>query len=180
MMTTTLDAIRAAGPYPEVWKRILRGLGKTCADDELLPYSKIVYTSGLSEALWACRAELKYERQWRRYIVRCIKHRQGLLSNQNLLHVIDVADQYACGKATDDELFDARELAYVEKMNAEYASAEELIAHAVWCATFETVGAIVQGATGDLALDLKKDYSWSISDIIRDAQRVEFLRVVGQ
>ena len=58
MITTTLNRIREHHPCEEGWKKLLRHLGKTSADDEPLPFSIILESNGFDDALWCCRAEL--------------------------------------------------------------------------------------------------------------------------
>ncbi len=56
MIYTTLNRIRAYLPCEDGWRKLLAGLGKTDADDEPLPYARIVEINGIGDALWACRA----------------------------------------------------------------------------------------------------------------------------
>ena len=60
MRTTTLAKIRSFDPCEKEWKKLLRRLGKTKADNRPLPYSMIVRTCGLDAALWATRTETDY------------------------------------------------------------------------------------------------------------------------
>ena len=50
--TTTLNLIRAARPCEAGWKKLLRGLDKTQADDEPLPLLSVLDINGLDDALW--------------------------------------------------------------------------------------------------------------------------------
>jgi hypothetical protein len=52
---TTLNRVRAKGPCEDGWKKLLKHLGKTKADDELLPFAVIVESN---EELRAALAEL--------------------------------------------------------------------------------------------------------------------------
>ena len=70
-MTTTLARIKAHGPCADGWHKLLTHLGKTKADDEPLLYATILASNGLDDALWACRAEPRYDREWRLYEGRC-------------------------------------------------------------------------------------------------------------
>ena len=74
MLTTTLNAILAVGPCGQRpkedgtltgWLKLLAHLGKTKADDDPLPFSRIVESNGLEDALWCCRAAPQYDREWR-------------------------------------------------------------------------------------------------------------------
>ena len=69
MITTTLNRIRAQRPCMSGWTKLLRGLGKTEADDAPLPYADIVRINGLDDALWCCRAEPQHDKEWRLFAV---------------------------------------------------------------------------------------------------------------
>lgn len=47
MITTTLNRIRAHGPCQDGWSKLLKGLGKTAADDDPLPFARIAEINGL-------------------------------------------------------------------------------------------------------------------------------------
>ena len=104
MLTTTLNRIREHEPCTDGWEKLLKHLGKTQADDEDLPYSVIVESNGLEDALWCCRAEPQYNRQWRLFAVWCARQVQHLMTDQRSLDALDVAERYANGQATDEEL----------------------------------------------------------------------------
>ena len=103
-ITTTLNRIRAHSPCAEGWTKLLRHLGKTQADDEPLPFSVIVASNGLDDALWCCRAEPQYDREWRLFVVWCARQVQHLMTDPRSIAAIDVAERYADGKATSEEL----------------------------------------------------------------------------
>ena len=107
-ITTTLNRIRAHSPCAEGWAKLLRHLGKTEADDEPLPYSVIVASNGLDDALWCCRAEPQYDREWRLFVVWCARQVQHRMTDPRSIAAIDVAERYANGKATREELGRAR------------------------------------------------------------------------
>ena len=108
-ITTTLNRIRKHGPCNDGWEKLLKGLGKTKADDEPLPYSKIIEINGIDDALWCCRAEPEHSKTWRLFAVWCVRQVQHLLPNDRAIAAIDVAERYANGLATDDELATAWE-----------------------------------------------------------------------
>ena len=63
MITTTLHRIRAHSPCTGGLVQLLDGLNKTAADDEPLPFARIVEITGLDDALWCCRVEPQYINQ---------------------------------------------------------------------------------------------------------------------
>ena len=109
MITTTLNRIRAHSPCAEGWTKLLKHLGKTQADDEPLPYSVIVESNGIDDALWCCRAEPQHQREWRLFAVWCARQVQHLMGDTRSVAVLDVAERHANGEATDEELDTARD-----------------------------------------------------------------------
>ena len=112
MLTTTLNRIREHSPCAEGWEKLLKHLGKTQADDEPLPYSVIVKSNGIGDALWCCRAEPQYAKQWRLYAVWCSRQVQNLMKDKRSIDALEVAERHADGKATDEELDAARSAAW--------------------------------------------------------------------
>ena len=109
--TTTLNHIRAHGPCEGGWQKLLKGLGKTQADDDLLPYARIVEINGLDDALWCCEVEPKYDATWRLFAVWCARQVQHLMQDPRSLAALDVAERFARGEATKQELAAARDAA---------------------------------------------------------------------
>ena len=114
---TTLNMIRAHDPCPDGWEKLLRHLGKTKADDDLLPFSVIVESNGLNDALWCCRSVV-YDRVWRLYAVWCARQVQHLMKDPRSLKALDVAQDFALGRATQKELAAARDAAWAAALAA--------------------------------------------------------------
>ena len=167
MITTTLNRIRAHGPCAEGWARLLKHLGKTQADDEPLPFSVILESNGLDDALWCCRAEPQYAREWRLFAVWCARQVQHLMSDQRSIDALDVAERHANGQATDAELETAWDAAW-DAWDAAGAAAWA----AAWDAARAAAGAAADAA-GAAAGDAAEAAAW-------DAQSREFLRVVTE
>ena len=104
MITTTLNAISNHGLSPSSWSKLLQHLGKTKADDDPLPLVTVLDLNGLDFALWCCRCMPQYNRLWRLFAVYCARRVQHLMTDQRSVAVIDVAEKYANGQATRDEL----------------------------------------------------------------------------
>ena len=103
-ITTTLNRIREHSPCAEGWRKLLAHLGKTQADDEPLPFSVILESNGLDDALWCCRAEPQHSREWRLFAVWCARRVRRLMTDARSTAALDVATRHANGEATDDEL----------------------------------------------------------------------------
>lgn len=106
-ITTTLNRIREHSPCKEGWSKLLKHLGKTQADDEPLPYSVIVASNGLDDALWCCRAEPQHASIWRHFAVDCAEDVRHLMTDERSLRALEVARRHADGLATDVELVEA-------------------------------------------------------------------------
>ncbi|MFN7645203.1 MAG: hypothetical protein ACK5PW_19310, partial [Burkholderiales bacterium] len=103
-MKTTLNKIRAHSPCRDGWEKLLRGLGKAAADDEPLWIDQILDISGLDDALWCLGAVDGYDREIRLYAVWCARRVQHLLTDPRSVAALDVAERYARGEASDEEL----------------------------------------------------------------------------
>ena len=107
MITTTLNRIKEHDPCPDGWKKLLKHLGKTKADDEVLPFSVILESNGLDDALWCCRAEPQHGKEWRLFAVWCARQVQHLMTDKRSMDALDVAERFANGMATEEELASA-------------------------------------------------------------------------
>jgi hypothetical protein len=177
MITTTLNRIRAHIPCATGWKTLLRGLGKTRADDEPLPYATILRSNGLDDALWCCRAEPGYEKEWRLYIVWCARQVEHLLTDPRSIHAIDTAERYALGTATEEELNVASE-AVRDVLRDAVGGA---VGDAAWAAAQTTVRGAVGDAVGGASWETVRAAAHAgvvAGEAAKAAQRVEFLRVV--
>ena len=130
MKTTTLNKIRAHSPCQTGWTKLLESLGKTQADDEPLPFSKIIESNGLDDALWCCRSVPEYDRDWRLYAVWCARQVQHLMKERRSLDALDVAERHANGLASYAELAAAVAAAGAAEGDAARAAASD----AAWAA----------------------------------------------
>ena len=111
MIYTTLNAIRSHSPCEDGWQKLLAGLGKTKADNEPLPFSKIVKINGLDDALWATRCAPEYNKEWRLFSVWCAREASQYSDDWRVLYAIQIAERYAHGMASREQLRDARDAA---------------------------------------------------------------------
>ena len=104
-MQTTLTAIRKHHPCESGWEKLLlRSLGKTKADDDPLSILAILESNGLDDALWCLRAVEGYEKEIRLYTVWCARQVQHFMTDPRSLNALDVAEAFANGQATKEEL----------------------------------------------------------------------------
>ena len=110
-MRTTLNKIRVYSPCLYGWHKLLRGLGKTAADDETLWIDTVLEHNGLSDALWCLRAVEGCDREIRLFGVWCARRVQHLMTDPRSAAALDIAERYARSEASDEELAAARGLA---------------------------------------------------------------------
>ena len=103
-MNTTLNKIRSKSPCADGWAKLLKHLGKPQADDEPLSLITILDSNGLDDALWCLQAVDGHDREIRLYAVWCARQVQHLMTDKRSLDALDVAERYANGLATENEL----------------------------------------------------------------------------
>ena len=133
-MITTLNKIRAFQPCEEGWKKLLKHLNKTKADDEQLSIITILDSNGLSDALWCLRAVEGYDKEIRLFAVWCARRVQHMMTDPRSIAAIDVAERYAFGQATDDDLRKARDAAEDAAEDAARAAQEKKKKNCARCA----------------------------------------------
>lgn len=102
-MKTTLNRIREYSPCASGWKKFLAYLGKTGADDEPLSITTILGSNGLDDALWCLRAVDGFDREKRLYAFWCVRQVWHLMDECSR-HAVEVAERFANGEATAEEL----------------------------------------------------------------------------
>lgn len=173
MITTTLNAIRAQHPCEDGWKRLLIDLGKTKADDEPLPLVTILDSNGIDDALWCLRAVEGYDKEKRVFAVWCARQVQHLLTDPRSIAAIDVAERFAYGKATQEEL----EAAWAA---ADAARAADAVAYraarAAWQASSAAYSAYSAAYAAYSAAWQAAD---AVVDVARTAQTEKFKEIFG-
>jgi len=155
-MKTTLYAIRQHSPCSDGWGKLLRNLGKTHSDGEPLKITTILDSNGLDDALWCLRAVDGHQREIRLFAVDCARSVQHLMTDARSIAAIDVAERYADGLATDDELRAAKCAAwdagrYSATATATATAADNVAACAATCAA---ANAASSKASRDIQADL--------------------------
>lgn len=166
MYYVTLKALREEGACYEGYNKVVRALqGKEFTEedecresyirfkhDEQIPLSFILESNGLGDALWALRAceqttELK--RDERLFAVRCARKVQHLMKDRRSLDALDVAERFANGYATEEEL----SAAWAAAMDAAMDVAMAAVRAAAWAAA--------RDAAMDAAWDAAMDAAWA-------------------
>jgi hypothetical protein len=138
-MKTTLNAIRSHDPCAEGWKKLLQHLGKTEADDEPLSIKEILSSNGLDDALWCLRAVDGYDKEIRLLAVAYARQVQHLMTDPRSIAALDVAERYAHGQASDDELAEASAAAWDAACDAACDAAGGAAGGAAWAAASAAV-----------------------------------------
>ena len=144
-MKTTLNKIREHLPCTSGWEKLLRLLNKKKADDEPISIVQIIDSNGLDDALWCLRAVEGRDREIRQYMVWCARQVQHLMTDPRSLNALYIAERFANGLATQEELAAARDAAGDAAWDA--GSARDAAGAAAWAAK------AARDAAGDAALD---------------------------
>lgn len=180
MLTTTLNAIRDNDPCAEGWQKLLAYLGKTGPDDEPVTFATILDSNGFEDALWALRCVTGHDRAIRHYAVWCARQVQHLMTDPRSVEALDVAERYADGLATGEELsaawaeaWDALRIAepLTAARPAARAAARAAQVDAAWDAARAAAGAAAHSA----ARAAEQAGAWDVQTAW-DSQAVEFRR----
>ena len=172
MMQTTLRKIRAAGPCGMRledgervgYLKLRHHLGKGYGDNTPVDIATILDSNGLDDALWCLRAVDGHAREMRLYAVWCARRVQSLVKDPRSVTALDVAERYANGAASNDELA------------------------AAWAAAWAAARDAAWAAARDAAMAAARDASWAASwaaawdtarDAARYAQQSELKRVLS-
>ena len=168
-MKTTLNEIREHSPCEEGWKKLLKSLSKTKADDEPVSIVQVLDSNGLDDALWCLRAVKGYDREIRLYAVWCARQVEHLMTDERSKQALVVAERHANGEATDEELAAARAAAW----DAARAAAWDDAWAAAWDAAWDAAWAAAWDAAWDAA--------WAAARAAaRAAQEKELRRLCAQ
>lgn len=112
MITITLNKIKAHDPCQDGWKTLLASKGKTKADNVEFPLIDVLDSNGLDDALWCLRCLPEHNDKWRLLAVSFARGVEHLMQDKRSINALEVAERHARGKATDEELRDARHAAW--------------------------------------------------------------------
>jgi hypothetical protein len=193
---TTLNKIKTNQPCSNGWKKLLRNLKKTKSDDEPLSIITILDSNGIEDAIWCLHTVDSIDRDARLFAVWCARQVQHLMPDQRSINALDVAERYATGEATDDELFAAwsaardavRDAERAVAWDAAHAAANAAVTRAVWYAVSDAARDAALDAAWDAAnaaaraaarVAVKSSARVAAWDAALDAQAEEFRRRFG-
>lgn len=131
----TLSSLREAGACYDGYSKVVRALQGAKFEDEDYcrnSYIRFVYkkpisilsilkSNGLKDALWALRCVPGIDRDARLFIVWCGRQVQHLITDKRAIEALNIAERFAIGTATEDELAVAR------------TAVETAVGTAAWC-----------------------------------------------
>ena len=127
-MKTTLNKIKFYSPCQDKYKKLLTYLGKTEADDEPLDFSAVLESNGLHDCIWCFRWAPEYDNEWRLFAIWCARQVAHLMLDSRSITALEVAEKFAMGNASNDELVAAKEAAWAAAVDATWAAAwDELV-----------------------------------------------------
>jgi hypothetical protein len=140
-MYTTLNKIREKEPCFPGWDKLLEGLNKTEADDEHLSIISIIDSNGIVDAIWCLRAVEGHDKEIRLFAVWCARQVQYLMTDPRSIAALDIAERFANGEASSEELSAAKADASAASMAAWDAEAADLAAWAAEAAAWADASA---------------------------------------
>lgn len=154
--STTLNEIRKHDPCASGWAKLLKGLGKSTADDEVLPLDRILEINGLEDALWALRSVDGIDRQARLYACDCAQRVAHLNTDPRVQACIDTARKFANGEATEQDRAAAVTAARAADVAAAGEAAGAAALTAAWAAAVTAAGAAAAAASWAAAGDAER------------------------
>ena len=169
MYYVTLKALRKEGACFEGYNKLVRALqGKafTEADaerefyirfrhDEPISIAFILNSNGYEDALWAMRCITGADRELRLFAVWCARQVQHLMKDQRSIDALDVAERFANGQATEQELAAAWSAASAAAWGAAWDAASytarDAASTAAWEAARDAASAAARGAAWSAA-----------------------------
>ncbi len=133
-MKTTLRRIKEHDPCAGGWAKLLKHLNKTEADDEELSLLTVLESNGPVNAIWALRCVDGHDREIRLYAVWCARQVQHLMTDPRSTDALDVAERFADGQATSEELRAAGAAAVDAAWDAAGDAAVDAAVDAAWAA----------------------------------------------
>jgi hypothetical protein len=146
-MKTTLIKIREHQPCIQGWTKLLKHLGKVQADYAELGLLTILESNGLDDALWCLRAVDGFDKEKRLLAVAFAREVQHLMTDPRSIIALDIAEKFANGLATQEELSAAYDAAYAAydaayaAYDAAYTYAASAAAYAASAAAYATASA---------------------------------------
>jgi hypothetical protein len=156
----TLKQLREAGACYTGYNKVVRSLQAkefTAEDEqresyirlahkESIPLPFIVESNGLYDAIWCLRCIPDCERDARLFAVWCARQVQHLMTDERSIAALDVAERFANGAATGEELAAARYAAWDAARDAAWVAASAAAWYAASAAAWAAAWAAASAA----------------------------------
>lgn len=96
----------------------------------------IANNNGIDDALWATRCLIGKDRDLRLYAVWCARQVPYFMKDKRSIESVNVAERFANGRATSEELAAARDAARADKRDSSWAATRAAAWDAAWSATW--------------------------------------------
>ena len=190
MLTTTKQLLRKYDACEERYEHLVEVLGPS-GDNDTIPLTRIVELNGIEDAIWALVAvpsnqQVERDRLARLFACACVRKTPladgrfvwDLLTDERSRHAVEIAERFAKGNATAEELAAARAAAWNAARDAAWDAARD----AAWAAARASArdaaawGAARAAAAWDAARDAARAAAaWDAArDAARDAQEKIF------
>lgn len=132
------------------------------------------------DVLWVImRKELVSEKLMRLFAVWCARQVQHLMTDERSIKALDVAEAFANGKASEKELYDARDAAWEAAWDASRDAAWDAARDAAWDVARETARDAVWDAARDAAKAAAKEAARkAVRDAAWDAQKDKLVEML--
>ena len=104
-LITTLNEIKRYGPCEPSWNKMVKHVGDL---DKPIHLRDIIESNGIEDAIWCMRVWPEYSREWRLFAVGSARQVEHLMPDERSKNAINVAEKFANGEATTEELDEAR------------------------------------------------------------------------
>jgi hypothetical protein len=176
ILTTTLKQLRKAGACCDGYNKVVRSLQNlpfTEKDDDRCSYIRfdhkeeinildILESNGVDDCLWAlCATTQKCDKVARLMAVKFVREVQYLITDPISLNALDVAERFANGEATEEELAAAQSAAWDAAQSAAWTAAWAAAKLAAPHAAFAAAHHAAEDAAHHAAEDAAQRAAWA-------------------
>ncbi len=153
MQTTTLKQIESKDPCKDGYRKLLKSLVKTKADNEDITLEYILKSNGLSDACWVADKVLGLEKELRLFAYWNAKQSKKYVENKKAYNkVINTVNLYAYGEMEDIALDSARASAW--------ASARASALDSALASAWDSARAFAWDSARAFAWDSARAFAW--------------------
>jgi len=190
--SVTLPDLRKAGACFDGYNKVVRMLqGKPFSEkdaeresylrhahNEPISLVSIARNNGIDDGLWALRCVPNCERDARLFAVWCARQVEHLMTDQRSKDALNVAERFANGETTDEELNAAMAAAWDAAMAAAWDAARDAAWAAAMAAARDVAWDAARDAARDAAMAAARDAAWDAAMAAARAAQLEmFIRM---